>query len=79
MSQISIRLVFQLVAVVVALITVSVVAMVERHHLVTTAHQAAVKAQIADSSTMDPQAGTHHKVLLEFMEGQVKVTEIPQV
>jgi hypothetical protein len=52
---------------------------VERHHLVTTAHQAAVKVQIADSSTMDPQAGTHHKVLLEFMEGQVKVTEIPQV
>jgi|TARA_R100000482_G_scaffold68979_1_gene25863 hypothetical protein len=79
MSQISTRLALQLVAVVVVLITVSVVAMVERHHLVTTAHQAAVKAQIADSSMKDPQAGTHHKVLLEFMEGQVKVTEIPQV
>jgi len=67
------------VALVVVLNKVGVVARVERHHLVTTAHQAAVKVQIADSSTMDPQAGTHHKVLLEFMEGQVKVTEIPQV
>jgi hypothetical protein len=53
--------------------------MVERHHLVTTAHQAAVKAQIADSNMKDALGATHHKVLLEFTEDQVRVTEIPQV
>tara|TARA_Y100000033_G_scaffold29304_1_gene27886 strand:+ start:65 stop:304 length:240 start_codon:yes stop_codon:yes gene_type:complete len=79
MSQISTRLVFQLVAVVLVLITAVAAAMVERHHLVTTAHQAAVKAQIADSNMKDALGATHHKVLLEFTEDQVRVTEIPQV
>tara|TARA_B100000925_G_C21715965_1_gene348790 strand:- start:226 stop:465 length:240 start_codon:yes stop_codon:yes gene_type:complete len=79
MSQTLTRLAFQLVAVVAALIIVGVAAMGERHHLVTTAHREVVRVPIVVSNMKDALGGTPTKVLLEFTEDQVRVTEIPQV